>query len=309
MSIFKSTYANLATNNLVRSYFRDQRAIGEMPTPLADAVASAVRSMSKLYPLITVHKMNGKGRVYVVFADVHHGWSRCGSGLRYEDVKADAKVVTEIEGFQLTVPVILDNCYIEGSADHIEMFVNMVAGPMASALDNAILYGQDDGNMLKGIIPELSAEHIVKLDEAYKGQTLYDALFEVAALCELPKYEKNTIFGAVANRKTVSALLREIGSKETQLPEYLPQLLAKLAISEEMADGDILFGHMKTYRLYERGNYHADASSLGKSFLDEKTFLKAKAVFDSSFAEPECFALTNIYGMQPATSSPISDEI
>lgn len=311
MSIFRSTYEKLAADNLVRSFFRDQKAEGEMPTSLADALADAVRSKSKLYPLVNVHRMKGRSRVYTLFADVKPGWGHCCSNLSYEDAEYQVKATAEIEGYFLTVPVVLNDCYIEGSANQIEAFILALAGPMAESLDRAILYSDgEDGNAPKGIVSQLAEDHVTALADssgrAYHSQALYNALAAAADLCELPKYETDRLFGAVANRKTISALLREIESKETRLPEYLPQLLAKIAISDVMPDGDVLFGYTKVYHLYERENYKAEYSAIGPGFIENKLSLKTQAVFDSSLVEPECFVLVNINGMQPTTSVPSS---
>lgn len=307
MSIFRSTYEKLAADNLVRSFFRDQRAEGEMPTPLADALADAVRSKSKLYPLVNVQRMKGRSRVYTIFADVKPGWGRCCSNLNFEDAEYQVKATAEIEGYFLTVPAVLNGCYVEGSANQIEAFILALSGPMAESLDRAILYSDGEGgNAPKGIISQLAEDHIIALSDgsgsAHHGQVLYNALAVAADLCGIPKYETDRLFGAVANRKTISALLREIESKETRLPEYLPQLLAKVAISDVMPDGDVLFGYTKVYRLYERGNYKAGYSALGPGFIENKLSFKAQAVFDSSLVEPECFVLVNINGMPPTTS-------
>lgn len=311
MRISMSTFEKLANDNLVRSFFRDQMAEGELPTSLAEAVASAVRGKSKLYQLVTAERLSGRSRVYTLFADVKPAWGRCGSTISYKDVEYQVKAKAEISGFYLTVPAVLTGCYIDGSANQIEAFVFALAGPMARALDQAILYSEGSTDAPKGIIPQLAEDHVVTLADgsggAHHGQALYNAMAAAADLCKKPSYETDTFFGAVASRKTVSALLREIESKEAHLPEYVPQLLAKIAISDDMADGDVLFGYMKAYRLYERGNYSAGYSALGPGFIEDKLRLKVQAVFDAALAEPECFVLVNINGMEPTTSIPGSN--
>lgn len=306
MSIFRSTFEKLATDNLVRAYFRDQRAEGEMPIPLAEALASAVRSKSKLYPLVTVEKMTGRSRVYILYADIKPAWGRCASNTSFEAAEYQVKAKAEISGYYLTVPAVLSGCYIDGSANQIEAFILALAGPMARALDRAILYSRGGQDMPKGIIPQLSDDHIISLGDgtggAYDGQALYNAMADAANLCELPKYESDTLFSAIASRKTVSKLLQTIEVKETRFPEYLPQLLAKIAICDDMPTGDVLFGHTKVYRLYERDNYSAGHSNLGPGFIEGKISVKGQAVFDSSFAEPECFVLVNINAMDPTIS-------
>lgn len=311
MSIFRSTFEKLATDNLVRSFFRDQHMEGELPVSLAEALASAIRSRSKLYPFVSVEKLKGRGRVYAVFADINPNWSwsLCGTGISDPPAEYSQKFIAEIDAYHLSALITLKKCYIEGAADQIEMFINSVSGPMAEALDNMILYGEGN-DMPGGIIPALSEDHVFALSDesgsAYHGQALYDELAVASDLCEKPKYEHQTEFCSVVNRKTLSKLLREIGFKEAAKPEYLPQLLSKLIISDEIADGDVLFGYMKVYHLYERGGYHMSRSSLGPGhFLEGNVSMRGKATFESALAEPECFILANINGMPPTTSAPI----
>ena len=282
MAIFETrNYGKLASSMDVRSFLLEKRGLGAVPAEISDAVYTELRYLSPLLRAVTIDKLAGKARFEIrkptELADLNSAWIENGK-TGFPDLTGDGTVlVGEVEGYAVGAFASLCNSYYtEMTAAAITMYVQSIARSVVLSLEEAILRG-DGKRKLRGIIPALPDDR--KITAAGTGEALYGELIDAAATTETGLYASPEEFYAVVNRRTAMKLLHMIGTTETQAPAYLPRLMARIALSERMQNGEILMGYLPVYRLFEREQLKAELSEHLR-FVEDNTIALVSGRYD-----------------------------
>lgn len=296
----KRRYKQLASNRLVREFFVEKNMQGEMPTELVEAVALEMEEMSPLYKAVSVIK-TAKDAARMEIYELHHqkntaAWSECEEKIPElkEELMGEARYIGEVSGYRVTAMGMLLNCVMDGSENAVAEYVREMGRMLAAKIESAILNG--DGNKKpRGIIPALAEDH--KKETEKTGKELFSDLIEFSALADAKHRAAANEFYGVCNRKTAMKLLKEAGSTDTiEYPVVFPQIMARITITEEMPDGEILLGFMPVYHLYERRSLEPRMSA-DYLFTEEITAFKAVGNYDGLAIDPDSFVHVKMTGI------------
>lgn len=289
--------------NEVRSAMKEKRALtgGEyvIPTEVLGIVRDETYRQSKLLPFVTLHRLNGEGRVIVAGAIPEAVWTEQCATLNELDLTFRQ---VELDGYKVGGFVAVCNALIEDSNFDLANFVlTAIAEAIAKAIDKAILYGTNT-KMPNGVVTALAAaSQGLSAVEVVEGQQWVDALADLVVAShgaseKIFIMNETTYSNVQADTLQGDLLPAVLSAKEGQMP-----LGGKVVLLDFVPADTIIAGYFKNYVMAERSGVKL-ARSEHVQFIQDNTVFKGTARYDGDVAHLDSFAAIKFGAAAPTAA-------
>lgn len=289
--------------NEVRSAMKEKRALtgGEyvIPTEVLGIVRDETYRQSKLLPFVTLHRLNGEGRVIVAGAIPEAVWTEQCATLNELDLTFRQ---VELDGYKVGGFVAVCNALIEDSNFDLANFVlTAIAEAIAKAIDKAILYGTNV-KMPNGVVKALAAaSQGLEAVAIVEGKQWVDALGDLVVASngaseKIYIMNETTYSNVQADALQGDLLPAVISAKEGQMP-----LGGKVVLLDFVPADTIIAGYFKNYVMAERSGVKL-ARSEHVQFIQDNTVFKGTARYDGDVAHLDSFAAIKFGATAPTAT-------
>lgn len=262
-----------------------------IPTDIVNMIHKRVADMNPLYNEITVHRLNGNGRVFVDGSIPKGIWTECCDPL--EELDFALKMI-ELDCYKVGGYTALCNAIIDDSAiDLINYIDERIAMSISLGLLDGIVLG--DGN--KKPLGFMNAD-IQKISVEPDFKSIVKAFGEIGEEgVQLGRYL------AIMNRKTyyayvISNMMRVGDNGQWVVTDEADAVFpdgTRIKIIDNVPENTIIVGDFKRYILGERKSMTITSSD-HVQFIQDNTVIKGIARYDGKPAEASSFAILELEG-------------
>ena len=297
-----------------------------VPDVMLPLLRENVERASKLYSLVTIHRIKGKARQNIMAAPSEGVWTESVGKLNEISIGFNQ---IEFDGYKVGGFIAIPNSNLEDSDEDLasEILTDLGAS-IGYALDKAIAYGTGT-KMPVGIVTRLAqtvkpdtwgtnapawvdlhTSNIIKFSstQAALSDAKFFAEFILATSAMSSKWargmtEKAWIMNEKTHKKIIAKSLafNAAGAIVAGVNNTMPILGGQIIELDFMADDDILGGYIGTYNLIERKTTQL-AQSEHYLFTDDQTVFKGTARYDGMPVFGEGFVAININNKDFTTS-------
>lgn len=308
----------------VREAMTQKRAIENVgltiPEVMLELMRQVVEENSKLYPLVRVVRISGRGRQVIAGSIPEAVWTEMCANLNelslgFNDV--------EIDGYKVGGYFAVCNATLEDNDVNLASeIVSALGKAIAKALDKAVVYGTGT-KMPMGIVTRLAqtakpasypatAREWTDLSESHmitgsgkSGVALFQEIVGHTGVIENDYFDGEIIF--LMNKKTHTKLTVASMDKNMNaaivagIGSEMPVIGGRIIELSFIPDDNIVFGYMPAYLLGERAGVNIEQSRENK-FIEDQTVFRGTARYDGVPAIAEAFAVCTVSSAAPTTT-------